>query len=178
MLSDIKRAIDLHAHRFDGAALADDVVFIAVARPLLEALGGQRPETSTFRALYAVLTRDDSVTHKATCARQGIPLRTFQRLKASLDRMVDALSEIDAEDDLPEITVVDGAVFSATYSATVVYAPDGGGCASDGGGCASDGGGCASDSDGCATNGGSCPSNGGGCAPDGGDCTSDGGGCA
>ena len=99
MLSDIERAIGLHAHRFDGSAIADDVVFIAVARPLLDAIGGRRHETGTFRALYALLTRDDSDTDEVTCERQGIALRTFQRLKAGLERMVGAPSEMDAEDD-------------------------------------------------------------------------------
>ena len=69
ILAGVKRAID-------GGALADDVAFIAVARPLLDALGSERPEVNTFRALYAVLTRDTSDTNRVTCQKRDIALRT------------------------------------------------------------------------------------------------------
>ena len=72
------------------ATIDNDAAYMALVRPLAQSLGTKRPETSTFRAIYAVLSRRDYTSDKETCFRCNTAHRTYHKWKNLIEPLIAA----------------------------------------------------------------------------------------
>lgn len=64
-----------------------DVQFMSAARVFAGALGTHRPEAGTFKAIHAVLCRDQHASDKEAWEASGAKQRTYQQWKQSIDQV-------------------------------------------------------------------------------------------